>query len=80
MGPSSKSGKIPWLLILIFVLLVLVIGIAGQVFQKQMVNQHVRDQYQILSFIADSKARRIIEWRHQRLADAYLLYKKPPVI
>jgi signal transduction histidine kinase len=68
------SYKVPWLLILIFLVFVILISFVG-LFNYEGQKKEIKNgkQHELLA-IADLKVRQIINWRQERLADAETIH------
>ncbi|MBI5602022.1 MAG: PAS domain S-box protein, partial [Deltaproteobacteria bacterium] len=73
MKDPKFSQKIPWSLILIFLLLSLGITLAGYLYYIEQKGHFKREKGEELSAIADLKVNQIINWRRERMGDAALV-------
>ena len=75
-----KFAKIPWHLIIIFLLLGIGIGASGYFYykdQKEQMKKHIGEE---LTAIADLKADQISNWRKERMGDAKVIFENSIVI
>lgn len=72
--------KIPYHLILIFLILSIGIWIAGYNYYRHTSEQIKKDKEEDLSSIADSKVTQIVNWRKERLGDAGNIFNNPLII
>ena len=69
--------KIPWHLLLIFLILAIGIGFAGHFYYQNQKRAIGMDRKGELSAIADLKSQQIANWRKERIADARAIQKNP---
>jgi hypothetical protein len=77
MSPVGKSWKIPWHLMLIFLLLSVGVSALGYVYyerQKAHLQKEVEAQ---LKAVANLKVKQIVAWRQERLHDAFFIFGDP---
>jgi PAS domain S-box-containing protein len=77
---NLKFAKIPWHLIVIFLLLSLGIGTSGYFYyknQKDYMKNRVEEE---LSAIADLKVGQILNWRRERIGNANTIFRSPFLI
>jgi PAS domain S-box-containing protein len=72
--------KIPYHLVLIFLILSIGIWIAGYSYYRHTSEQIKKDKEEDLSSIADSKVTQIVNWRKERLGDAGNIFNNPLII
>ena len=77
MASPVRPRKIPWHLILIFLLLSLGILGTGYFFYDYQLSSHKQDKINELKTIADLKITQNVEWRYERLADASVIKEDP---
>src|SRR4030042_3203071 len=65
-----QSRKIPWNLILTFLLLSIGIGIAGYFYYQDQREKIQQGKQEELTAIAELKVKQILNWRHERMANA----------
>ncbi|MDD2336249.1 MAG: hypothetical protein PHD01_06705, partial [Geobacteraceae bacterium] len=70
MKSKSDYYQIPWLLIVAFCLLMVIILVSGYFFYADQMKQVKREKYDDLSAIADLKVDQLARWRSERLQDA----------
>jgi len=69
MSLKNVKTAIPWPLIVLFLILSAASVVVGFLFYKSQENQILTNKKQELSSIADLKAKQIIQWRKERIAD-----------
>lgn len=72
--------KIPYHLILVFLILSIGIWLAGYNYYRHDSEQIKKDKKENLSAIADSKVSQIVNWRKERLGDAGNIFNNPLII
>src|SRR4030043_1703271 len=78
--PKEKTSKIPYHLIIIFLILAAVIGVSGYLYygkQKEIIKKDKQDD---LSAIADLKVSQIVNWRKERMGDAKVIFENYLII
>jgi PAS domain S-box-containing protein len=75
--PKSMTGRIPWILIVVFVLLSLVVWYLGSLYYYTQRDRIKNEKQSELSAIANLKASEVIAWKNERLNDADLLIFNP---
>ena len=77
MALPSYPWKIPWHLVLIFLLLSAGISVLGYVYYKKEAVHFQREMEADLNAIADLKVQEIMAWRQERLKDGLSIMKDP---
>jgi PAS domain S-box-containing protein len=80
MPSNGKLNKIPWHLIIVFLLLSIGIGASGYLYyknQKIVIKKHMEEE---ISTIADLKADQILYWYKERMGDAKVVFENSIVI
>ena len=77
MAPPSYPWKIPWHLVLIFLLLSAGISVLGYVYYKKEAVHFQRETEADLNAIADLKVQEIMAWRQERLKDGLSIMEDP---
>jgi PAS domain S-box-containing protein len=77
MQPACYPWKIPWHLVLIFLLLSAGILVLGYVYYESQVAHYQREMKADLNAIADLKAKEIMAWRQERLKDGRSIMEDP---
>jgi PAS domain S-box-containing protein len=75
--PISITGRIPWILIIVFVLLSLVVWYLGTLYYHTQRDRIKTEKQSELSAIANLKTSEIIAWKNERLNDADLMTYNP---
>jgi|GEM_PF-777649 len=80
MQSELKSGKNPWHLIIIFLILSISIWTGGFFYythEKQLITKQLQEE---LTAIADLKVKQITDWRNERLGDATVIFNNHLII
>lgn len=77
---KSSSGKIPWTLISIFILLSLVVWYLGTLYYQSQRDRIKTEKQSELSAIANLKAIEVITWQKERINDADLISYNPLIM
>jgi PAS domain S-box-containing protein len=72
--------KVPYHLILIFLVLSLTIWAAGYYYYQKQIQEIRKEKAEDLTAIADSKVGQIVNWRKERLGDTGIIFNNPLVI
>lgn len=72
-----KSGKSPWHLIVIFLILSIAIWTGGFFYYRHEKERITQNLQQELTAIADLKVKQITDWRNERMAGAEAIYSNP---
>lgn len=74
---KNLSGRVAWILIVIFVLLSIVVWYLGTLYYQSQRDRIKTEKYSELSAIANLKVNEIITWRNERLNDGELISSNP---
>jgi len=77
MASQHKPYKIPWHLILIFIVLSIGISVAGYFYYKDQKDYIKKEKQDELTAITDLKVKQIVNWRRERLGDAAVVSESP---
>jgi len=79
---STKSAphKIPWNLLIIFLILVIAINVLGYLYYENQKEQIGKEKQKDLSTIANLKVAQIVNWRKERLGDLSAVLGNPFII
>ncbi|MBI5401865.1 MAG: PAS domain S-box protein [Ignavibacteriae bacterium] len=77
---KSSSGKLPWMLISVFILLSLVVWYLGTLYYHSQRDRIKTEKQSELSAIANLKAVEIITWQKERLNDGDLISQNPLIL
>jgi PAS domain S-box-containing protein len=80
MSAKLKSDKIPYHLILIFILLSIGIYVAGHLYYQNQKEYIKKDKQEDLVAIADLKVGQIVNWRQERMGDAKNIFDNKLII
>jgi PAS domain S-box-containing protein len=71
--PSKLFGRVPWILIVVFVCLIVGMTLAGNYYYSVLVQHNKNEKYKDLVAIADLKVGAIAQWRSERLNDGVMI-------
>lgn len=74
---ESISGKIPWILILIFIFLSFIVWHLGSLYYKSQRDRIKTEKQNELSAVANLKVNELITWRNERLNDGEMIRNNP---
>ncbi|MBM4146799.1 MAG: PAS domain S-box protein [Nitrospira sp.] len=80
MTHETQNGKIPYYLIVMFLLLSVTIWVGGYLYYEDQKKEIKKDKLEDLSAIADLKVSQIVNWRQERLADANNIFDNKLII
>jgi len=75
----ESSHKIPWHLVIIFLLLTVSIGTIGHFYYQKQKETATQEKLKELSAIADLKVDQIENWRSERMKDASFIFNNPRI-
>ncbi len=71
--PSKLFGRVPWILIAVFVCLIVGMTLAGGYYYSALVRHNKNEKYRDLAAIADLKVGAIAQWRRERMNDGVMI-------
>jgi len=77
---ETQHGKIPYYLIVIFLLLSVTIWVGGYLYYEDQKKAIKKDKLEDLAAIADLKVSQIVNWRRERLADAQNMFDNKLIV
>src|SRR4030043_1011919 len=78
--PKEKTSKIPYHLIIIFLILAAGIGVSGYLYDEKQKEIIKKDKQDDLSAIADLKVSQIVNWRKERMGGARVIFENHLII
>jgi len=80
MTHKTQHGKIPYYLLVIFLLLSATIWVGGYLYYEDQKKEIKKDKLEDLAAIADLKVNQIANWRRERLADAQNIFDNKLIV
>jgi len=80
MPHEIQHGKIPYYLIIVFLLLSATIWVGGYLYYEDQKKEIKKGKLEDLAAIAELKVSQIVNWRHERLGDAKNIFDNKLIV